>query len=140
MKIDKEKTATIDTIISSGTLFEGTLSSKEGIRIEGIVRGRIDCDASLVIGTTGKVDAEIVAESLLIAGEVTGSTITAKKHLEITASGKVYGDISTAKILIGQGAVFEGKCQMISQSDVSDPSDPIPLPAPPGTPCSDPTL
>ena len=112
MKIDKEKTATIHTIISSGTLFEGTLSSKEGIRIEGIVRGRIDCEGSLVIGTTGKVDAEIVAESVLIAGEVTGSSIAAKKHLEITASGKVYGDISTAKILIGQGAVFEGKCQM----------------------------
>ena len=139
MKIGKKKTGKIDTIIGPDALFEGTLSSKESIRIEGIVRGRIDCDAFLVISTTGKVHAEIVAESVCIAGEVTGS-ITAKDHLEITASGKVYGDISTAKILIGHGAVYEGKCRMISESDVSGSSDPVPLPAPAATACSNPTV
>jgi cytoskeletal protein CcmA (bactofilin family) len=129
MRMGKEKTGKIGTIVGPNASFEGVLSSKEGIRIEGRVRGKIDCDGSLVIGNTGKVEAEIVADTVFIAGEVTGN-ITATNYSEITEEGKVCGDISTANLAIGQGGVFEGRCQMISQDGISGSSDSLSLPAP----------
>jgi cytoskeletal protein CcmA (bactofilin family) len=118
MKIgsSKEKTKRIDTVIGQGTRFEGTLTSREGLRIDGEVKGRVECQGSLVIGSDGNVEAEIVADKVYIAGQLNGN-VTAKSHLEITEKGRVYGDIATSNLVVGEGVIFEGKCRMISSQD-----------------------
>jgi cytoskeletal protein CcmA (bactofilin family) len=40
----------LDTLIGNGTIFEGSLTSKESICVEGTVRGKIDCEGSVIIG------------------------------------------------------------------------------------------
>ena len=129
MKSGKKKKQTIETIIGRHAYFEGTLCSEQGIRIDGRVKGKVECEGSLVIGNEGKVEGEIVADDVFIAGELTG-TATAKNHVEITEKGKVYGDITTRNLIVDQGVIFEGKCHMTSEEEILDPSDPLSLPTP----------
>lgn len=104
----------LDTLIGSGTIFEGTLTSKESICVEGTVRGKIVCDGSVIVGEKGRVDADIFADTVLLGGEVNGN-IVSKTKLEITTSGKLRGDIKTGSLIIAEGVIFEGKCQMITE-------------------------
>ena len=125
----KDKTERIDTIIGHHAHFEGTISSKEGLRVDGSVKGNIQCEGSLVIGSAGKVAADIVADNVLIAGEFTGN-ITAKDRLEITEKGKVNGDVTTAKFVMAPGVIFDGRCHMHSRQVLLEPVDSLSLPAP----------
>jgi len=83
----------------------------------------------LVIGSAGKVAADIVADNVLIAGEFTGN-ITAKDRLEITEKGKVNGDVTTAKFVMAPGVIFDGRCDMHSGQVLLEPVDSLSLPAP----------
>ncbi|MFC1591933.1 polymer-forming cytoskeletal protein [Thermodesulfobacteriota bacterium] len=104
----------LDTLIGNGTIFEGTLTSKESLCVEGTVRGKIVCEGSVIIGEKGRVDADIFADTVLLGGEVNGN-IVSKTKLEITTSGKLRGDIKTGSLIIAEGVLFEGKCQMITE-------------------------
>ena len=104
----------LDTIIGPGTICEGSITSKESICVEGTVRGKIICEGSVVVGEKGRVEADIAADSVILNGMVTGH-IVAKTKLEITTNGKLKGDIKTGSLIIAEGVLFEGKCQMISE-------------------------
>jgi cytoskeletal protein CcmA (bactofilin family) len=129
MKIGNQNTERIDTIVGYHVHFEGTMSAKQGLRIDGSVKGKIQCKGTLVIGSEGKVAAETVADNVLIAGEFRGN-ITAKNRLEITEKGKVYGDITTAKLVMAPGVIFNGKCNMFPEQVLLEPVDARSLPAP----------
>ncbi len=107
----------LDTIIGPGTVFEGSLNSKESICVDGTVRGKIICEGSVIVGEKGRVDADIMADSVILSGMVNGH-IVAKSKLEITTNGKLKGDIKTGSLIIAEGVLFEGKCQMITEDHV----------------------
>jgi cytoskeletal protein CcmA (bactofilin family) len=125
----KEKIERVDTIIGHHAHFEGTISSKEGLRIDGSVKGNIQCEGCLVIGSAGKVAAEIVADNVFIAGEFTGH-ITAKDRLEITEKGNVNGDVTTARLVMAPGVIFDGRCNMHSSQILLEPVGSLSLSAP----------
>ncbi|OPX35096.1 MAG: hypothetical protein B1H11_09660 [Desulfobacteraceae bacterium 4484_190.1] len=130
MKIGKtkKKELEVSTFIGNNASFEGILISQEGLRIDGRVKGKIECKGPLIIGSEGKVEAEIIAETVSIGGKLNGN-ITASKYLEINEKGKVFGDITTAKLVIGEGVVFEGRCKMISEKQgMADDIDATTLP------------
>jgi cytoskeletal protein CcmA (bactofilin family) len=101
-----------DTTIGSGTMIEGIISSKENVCVEGVFKGKIMSEACVIIGETGKVEADITANTVLMSGEVHGN-ITAKAKLEITSHGKLKGNIKTGGLVIAEGVLFEGNCQMV---------------------------
>jgi len=70
-----------------------------------------------------------VADNVLIAGEFTGN-ITAKDRLEITEKGKVNGDVTTAKLVMAPGVIFDGRCHMHSRQVLPEPVDSLSLPSP----------
>ena len=129
MKIGNQNTEKIDTIVGYHVHFEGTISAKQGLRIDGSVKGKIQCEGTLVIGSEGKVAAETFADNVLIAGEFRGN-ITAKNRLEITEQGKVYRDITTAKLVMAPGVVFNGRCNMPPEQVLLEPVNARSLPAP----------
>lgn len=115
----------LDTLIGNGTIFEGSLTSKESICVEGTIRGRIVCEGSVIIGEKGRVDADVFADTVLLGGEVNGN-IVAKTKLEITTNGKLRGDIKTGSLIIAEGVLFEGKCQMIAdEHEIQSPEENI---------------
>ena len=112
----------LDTLIGNGTILEGTLTSRESICIEGTVRGKVLCEGSVIIGPKGRVDADIYAETVLVGGEVNGN-IVSKSKLEITTDGKLRGDIKTGSLIVAEGVLFEGKCQMITDEPQNNKTD-----------------
>jgi cytoskeletal protein CcmA (bactofilin family) len=110
--MDKSKVSDSLSYLSKDISIEGEVRGEENFHIEGRVRGSIRLQGNLTVGSTGVVEADIEADNIIIQGEVTGN-ITAKKQLEIQPTGKLIGDCSAASIDIREGAVFEGRSNMI---------------------------
>jgi len=106
----------VGTIIGPDVTFEGNLISKECLRIEGSIRGRVECESLLIISTTAKVEAEVICEDVYVAGEVRGNVL-GKNLVEVTQQGRIIGNITTANLVMEPGAIFEGKCNMNGRSD-----------------------
>jgi cytoskeletal protein CcmA (bactofilin family) len=101
----------LSTIIGKDSAFTGDMEVKGTLRIDGRVKGRINCDETVSIGATGEVEAEIDAKMVIVAGTVVGNIRTSEK-IEMQAKAKVLGDVSTKNLVIEQGAIFHGSCQM----------------------------
>ncbi len=102
----------IATIFGKETDFHGMLEFHKPLQINGKFEGEIITDGILLIGETAVVKANIRAGTVVVGGEVTGN-IEARQKLEMLPTGKVYGNIRTAKLQIADGVVFDGNCEMI---------------------------
>jgi cytoskeletal protein CcmA (bactofilin family) len=89
----------------------GDIKFKENFRIDGVFKGKILSGNGLIIGETGEVEADIDVVSMAINGRVKGS-IKAKEKIEIFSKGRVIGSVSAPKLIIEDGAFFQGSCQM----------------------------
>ena len=92
MKIGKKAASTVGAFLGSNSEFKGRLTFQGTIRIDGRYEGSITVDGTLVVGPSGRVNAEISASNMIVSGEVTGN-LTAETNIEIHASGKVYGNL-----------------------------------------------
>jgi cytoskeletal protein CcmA (bactofilin family) len=101
----------IDAFLGADTDFEGKLSFKGSVRIDGRFKGEILTDGTLIVGETASLESNIRVSHIMISGEVRGN-ITASGRIEINAPGKVYGNIETPTLVIAEGVVFEGNCSM----------------------------
>jgi cytoskeletal protein CcmA (bactofilin family) len=89
----------------------GKLIFQGAVRIDGKYEGEIDAKGTLIVGADAVVQAGIKVDKAIIMGEVRG-TVDARERLEIEGQGKVFGDIKTPKLVIKEGAHFEGNCIM----------------------------
>lgn len=100
-----------DTIIGAEAYFQGTLTAKGSLRVDGRIDGSI-VDAKIVtVGKSGKVRGDISCEICYVCGEVKGN-VTALDHIEILAGSHLDGDIRAARIMLEDGATFNGNCAM----------------------------
>jgi cytoskeletal protein CcmA (bactofilin family) len=101
----------ITSVMGEGTKYQGRLTGQGGVRIEGTFDGEIKLDGLLVVGSTGRVTCEdLQAKSVIVAGTVRGD-ITAHK-VEIRASGRVWGNVTTLTFATEEGAFLRGQIQM----------------------------
>ncbi len=93
---------------------QGTLSFKDpvNLKINGNFNGTLETRGTLSIGPAAFVEANINGDNIVIAGKVRGD-IVAKTMLVLMPSAVLSGDITTPKLNIVEGAVFQGKCQMV---------------------------
>jgi cytoskeletal protein CcmA (bactofilin family) len=116
------KEGTLSGFVGSGTVVTGEASFKAMMRIDGQLSGRVSSTGgTLVIGTNGRVDANIEVAVATVHGTVNGDII-ATQRLELGRSAKVSGNIQTPSLMIEQGAVFEGSCKMTQLSAAADKS------------------
>ncbi|HOX54168.1 MAG: polymer-forming cytoskeletal protein [Candidatus Omnitrophica bacterium] len=105
---------TDDKILDVDASMQGTLSFKDpvNLRINGHFDGTLETKGNLTIGEAASVTAHIVGENIIIAGKVKGD-VTAMTRLVFLPTAVFHGDIKTPKLNIVEGAVFQGKCNMI---------------------------
>ena len=99
------------TLLGEGSTFEGHLIVPHAIRIDGSVRGRIETSEMLTIGTTARIEADISAKSAVIGGKVKGN-LTVADRTELESQASLVGDLKTQELVINEGAVFHGNCEM----------------------------
>jgi cytoskeletal protein CcmA (bactofilin family) len=92
-------------------ILEGTVSGSGDIHIDGTVRGAITCESSVRIAKQGRIEAQIHARAVEVAGTVHGD-ITADERILLEPSATVNGDITAPRILIQDGATFRGRVNM----------------------------
>src|SRR5580693_3024653 len=97
--------------LDAGSRISGKLYFETAARIDGQVEGEINAKDSLAIGESAVVSAQIKADSVVVAGKVSGD-IVAVKRIEIKPSAKVMGNITAPILVINEGALFEGHCAM----------------------------
>ena len=100
-------------LIMEGTRFEGQLSFKQKMRIDGEFVGEMSSESQLIVGKSAKIDADIKVREMIVMGEVRG-TISDCQLLQIQEGGKVVADIQIKTLDIKPGALFDGKCTMIA--------------------------
>jgi cytoskeletal protein CcmA (bactofilin family) len=101
----------VNTVIGKDTCFKGSIKAKGLIRIDGEMEGEIETQGDVVIGEGGKVNLELKARHVAIAGRFEGS-LEAEGKLEIKNSGIVIGSVKTNGLLVDDGAVFSGSMEM----------------------------
>ena len=111
-------TPEITTILGKGSAFDGKLTFEGAVRIDGEFSGEIRTQGTLIVGETAEVKAQINAARIVIEGVVRGD-ITASEAIEIHAPARVYGNLATPALEIQRGSVFEGNCQMETQTQVT---------------------
>lgn len=97
--------------IDPATSINGEVTTERDLRIEGRAQGKISCDGVLTIAEGAVVDAEIVAASIIVAGEMSGK-VRCRGRLEIRSTGMVRGDVKTGALVIVEGARYEGQIAM----------------------------
>jgi len=107
------------TFFGPNISFDGTITGNESVTIEGSVRGKIDLQANLLIGTKARIEATVHAKNVTIEGKVVGD-VSADDRVELVASATVEGNIKAPKVVVADGARFRGNVDMGSSKPRED--------------------
>ena len=112
----KQREEPKEKILDVDASMQGTLSFKDpvNLRINGRFEGKLDTKGSLTIGEHAVVNADINGEYIIIAGRVNGD-IRAQNEIKMIAPACVVGDIKTPALMVAEGAVLEGYCNMLAE-------------------------
>lgn len=113
---DSKRVVATDTLIGQGTLTEGKMVCDASLRIEGEYRGDIECKGNVIIGECGVARSNITAVDVTVAGKVFGDIMT-KGRLIITSSGQLNGNLYANTLIIQDGGIINGSCQMDQPKD-----------------------
>ena len=99
--------------IGKSLKLKGEITGSEDLYIDGEVEGMVELkENSLTVGPNGKVHANVSARSVTILGRLQGN-VKAGERIEIRKTGSLEGDLSTARIVIEDGAVFRGSIDIV---------------------------
>jgi cytoskeletal protein CcmA (bactofilin family) len=95
--------------IGKSLVVQGKVISSEDLTIDGRVEGAIELgEHSLTIGIGAAVEADLIAQRIIICGAVTGNVL-ANETVDLRATGSVDGDISTPRFVMAEGATVKGR-------------------------------
>jgi cytoskeletal protein CcmA (bactofilin family) len=98
--------------LGSGLRIKGDIRGTEDLLVDGSVEGMIQLDGrKLTVGTTAKLMADINARDVVVYGYVKGN-VHATGKIEIKKDGSVIGNLTTAQIMIEDGADFKGTIEI----------------------------
>ena len=109
----------INAFLGKGTEFEGKLSFNGAVRIDGLFKGEIFTEGTLIVGESALIESNIHVSHIIVSGEIRGN-IVADTRIEIHAPGKVFGNIQAPTVVIDEGVVFEGNCSMRAVTEAAD--------------------
>src|ERR1700739_4988828 len=102
---------------------KGEISGNEDLHVDGSVEGLIQLeDRKLTVGSRAKLTADVVAREGVVYGSVKGN-LRARDRIEIKKDGSVVGDLTTARIMIEDGAYFKRSIEIDQTGDASPSSD-----------------
>lgn len=101
----------VDTLVGQGTLLKGRVEAQGTLRIDGFIEGEIVTTGDVIIGEKGTVKAQVTARNLTIGGTMEGNAIVGES-LSILPQGRLVGDAKMKKLIIEEGAFFQGRSEM----------------------------
>ncbi len=91
---------------------KGKISGDEDLQIDGKIEGPVSLGSHrLTVGRSGEITAEVAAREIIVYGKITGN-LRGNERIEIKRDGSVIGDLTTARIVIEDGAYFKGRIEI----------------------------
>lgn len=116
--------------LGSSLHVKGEITGNEDLVIDGSVEGLVQLDErKLTVGATAKVTADVIAREVVVYGSVKGN-LRAKDRIEIKKDGSVNGDLTTARIMIEDGAYFKGSIEIDKSAEKETSHSAFSKPAP----------
>jgi len=103
--------------LEKGVRFEGKLEVAGTFRLDAVVKGTLVSSETLILGENSSVEGQIEGNSVVIGGRFDG-VINARSRVEIQTKAIVTGEVHTPCLIIEAGAVFDGRCHMLSSTQV----------------------
>jgi cytoskeletal protein CcmA (bactofilin family) len=104
-------------VVKEGLHIKGEITGEEDLQVNGSIEGLIQLEQSKVTVLAGaKVVADIIAREVVIYGSVWGN-VRGTDRVEIKKDGSLNGDITTARVMIEDGAFFKGSIEIDKRSE-----------------------
>ena len=101
----------IDSLIGRQTEFSGDVRFSGGLHVDGSIKGNVsvaeDSDAVLTLSEHGSIQGQINVPQVVLSGEVSGD-VYAERHVELTSSARISGDVYYGLIEMAMGAEVKG--------------------------------
>jgi len=107
----EEELSNARNIIGKGTKVKGDLETFGNLRIEGKMIGNLKTISKLIISNSSEVGGNVTAQNAHVEGTINGN-IEVSESLYLKTTAVINGDISTSKLIVEDGAVFNGGCKM----------------------------
>lgn len=104
----------ITAFLGKGTEFKGVLSFEGTIRVDGKVEGEVVTKDTLIAGDGAFLQGEITVGTIISSGKIVGN-INASQKVHLLAPASVQGTIKTPKLIVEEGVIFDGKCEMAEE-------------------------
>ena len=101
--------------IGPGIHFKGDIRGEGTLVIHGVFEGDIVLDGTVQVGPEGRIDANVTARSIVIAGAVRGN-LSADTRVEILSTGSLTGTVKSASFAAAVGATVKGEV-WVEQAD-----------------------
>ena len=99
------------SMVDRHSAFDGEFRCQRDLRVEGELKGNVNCGGTLFISEGATVAASVDAEHITVAGDLSGE-IQCRGRLQILPSGRVRAKVSTGSLVIQEGAIYEGQLEM----------------------------
>jgi len=110
--------------LGSSLHIKGEITGNEDLQLDGSVEGLVQIEERrLTIGASARITADVVAREVVVYGNVKGN-VRARDRIEIKKDGSVIGDLTTARIMIEDGAYFKGAIEIEKTGEGSDSEKP----------------
>jgi cytoskeletal protein CcmA (bactofilin family) len=113
-----------ETVLGANCTMEGVLRSHANVRLDGTFTGTLEIEGNVLVGETAKINADIDAKNISIAGAVRGNV--SGKKVQLLRTGRIWGDIRALALTTEEGAFIDGKITMVghqaSQADDEEPA------------------
>ena len=120
----------LSTLIGKDAIIEGKVIVKQSVRVDGRIKGEMEATDTVTVGNTGEIEGNIRAKNVVVGGKVQGSLDAAGK-VTLEASSILRGDLSASRLIIEEGAVFNGRSSMNGETTTVKPKPQINLDNPP---------
>ena len=114
-----------ETVLGANCSMEGVLQSRANVRLDGVFTGTLEIEGNVLVGETAKINADIDAKNISIAGAVRGN-VTGKK-VQLLRTGRIWGDIRALALTTEEGAFIDGKITMVGHQASQAAEDDAPV-------------
>ena len=120
--VSAPKSAGLNSLVHQTNL-EGTINADSDFRVDGTIKGVLNCAAKVIIGPTGAVEGTIKCQNAVIEGQFTGE-LHVTDSLTVKENANLSGDVFTSTLVVQPGAVFNVVCKMTKGATMaSKPSE-----------------
>ncbi len=114
------KEGRLSGFVGHGTTLTGETQFQAMLRVDGHLIGTVASETgTLIIGTNGKVEANILVAAAIINGSVLGDIVATEK-LQLGRTARVLGNIQSPRLIVEEGAILEGSCSMLKARETHE--------------------